>query len=113
MVDDPVYRVAGSGMPYIKFMLASNRNVYDKSRKQYADSVTYIDCIAFGDVAKNIRDTATQGCKVIVTTELIQNVIVDEYNRKCTVPLYVVNEIEYCEPIPEKKWSSSVWRNRR
>lgn len=76
---------------YVLFTLASERS--------FSEETDFIDCICFGNVAKNLCQYMKKGSRIIVSGEIETNTYTDKNEAFHKSTKIVVNEISY----PDKK----------
>lgn len=70
---DPELRYGKSGKPVATFAVVTSRRVRNAQTGEWSDAdTTFWDCVAFGQLADNIAESAEKGTAVIVTGNAAQ-----------------------------------------
>ena len=101
------------GVRYMYIDIACDEEVYDPQTETWNETVTFVDCIAFREVADIAGSLGlTTGTKVTVTGRLEMSPRsvpgTDVIYQKPTI---VLSDIDSAEP-RERPWKADVWRNR-
>lgn len=80
---DPEIRVTGGGMSVGSFTLAINNQSKDK------ESVSYIDCVAFGKTAEFAKDYLEKGMPILIEGHLQQNRWEQEGQKRSKIEVIV------------------------
>ena len=109
----PRFGTARSGLAYASFDIASNQNVYDPDSSTWIESTTYVDCVAFAELAEQIKGMGlTTGTKVTVTGRLrLDTRIVPGTDIIYHYPSLVLDGFDASVPKP-RPWKATAWRNR-
>ena len=64
---DPELKYSAAGKPLVRFTVVTSRRVKDQQTGEWRDdSVTFWDCVAFGQLAENAAESLEKGTAVIV-----------------------------------------------
>ena len=64
---DPELKYSAAGKPLVRFTVVTSRRVKDQQSGEWRDdSVTFWDCVAFGQIAENAAESLEKGTAVIV-----------------------------------------------
>lgn len=73
LVRDPELTYSAKGNAVARFSVVTSRRVKDRDSGEWRDdSVTFWDCVAFGQFAENIAESLLKGTGVIVTGHAYQ-----------------------------------------
>lgn len=98
---DPELKYAPSGAPVCSFSVATN-NHYTKSDGQKAQSVTFVDIVAWRRLAEICSQFLKKGRQVLVSGSLKQDRWTDAKTQKLRSRLRVVaREVKFVGPRPE------------
>src|SRR4051794_24838016 len=94
LTDTPELRVSPSGVPLVRFSVASTPRIYDQKAGSYRDGdPLFLNCTAWRDGAENLAESLTKGARVIVTGRLTQSSWQTEDGEKRTGYVVQVEEI--------------------
>lgn len=107
-VEDPKILVSKSGTTYTRFILAVNDRMFDVVSDRWVDKATFLPCIAYGEIAKQITSQGKKGLKV----SLVAHVAQTTYRKNPASPtkketIFTVESAEI--DAPEEKWHSKQW----
>lgn len=109
----PTYSTSSAGVPYASLTVACNEEVYDPRTGKWEPIATFFDCVAFSDLADDIRSRGlTMGTKVMATGHMRMGPrMVPGTDIVYKYPSVVLSDLDSAEPRP-RQWKASVWRNR-
>lgn len=68
---DPELKITSKGSALTRMSVACNQRRYNKDTQQWEDAdATYLDVVAFGDLANNVAESLVKGDAVIVIGQL-------------------------------------------
>ena len=74
IASDPELRYTPQGHAVVTFSVACNKRRWDQQQNQWVDdSVTFLRCEAWGNLATNTADTIAKGMPVVITGTLRQD----------------------------------------
>lgn len=109
----PRYGKGPSGVAYIDIDIACNQGVYDPLSQSWVESTTYVDCVAFAELAEELRSMSlTMGTRVMVTGRLrMEPRMVPGTDIVYRRPVLVLSSCDPSAP-REAPWKAGAWRNR-
>ena len=94
LVRDPELRTTQNGASVCTFTVALNRNV--KVNDEWSEEVTYVDCVAWADLAEKITGNLEKGKPVSVVGRLKSSTW-EQDGRKRSKLEVIVNQIVFLE----------------
>jgi single-strand DNA-binding protein len=73
LVGDPELRSTGSGQSVANFLVADNRRWRDQGTKEWQETTTYVDVVAWGTLGEHVAHSLHKGDRVTVTGRLDQH----------------------------------------
>ena len=108
---DAEYKISANGVKYVTFSIAVNNRVYDATTDQYIDVPQFVDFIAFGDIADDLKEVE-KGTRLFVRSRLEQGMYRDKtgkIRRRNNFKAIEVNVMEKRNPPAKKPWRNSNW----
>lgn len=94
LVQDPEMRFLSSGVGVASFTVASTPSHFDKASGKWVDDpALFLRCNVWRQVAENVAESLTRGCRVVVTGRLKQRSFETKEGEKRTVVELDVDEI--------------------
>lgn len=107
-VEDPKILRSKNGYTYTRFTLVINDRVYSKQEQKWMDKASFLSCMAYGEIAKEIVDKGSKGARISVIARADQKT----YRKDAKSPVkrevvFTVSEAEIEEK--QGKWRSKRW----
>ena len=95
IASDPELRYTPQGHAVVTFSVACNKRRWDQHQNQWVDdSVTFLRCEAWGNLATNTADTISKGMPVIITGNLRQDNWETKTGEKRTTYVVTISTID-------------------
>ena len=72
LTKDPELRSLPNGQAATAFPVAVNRRWQNQATREWEEETSYFDVVCWGDLARNVAESATRGTRCIVTGRLTQ-----------------------------------------
>ncbi len=100
---DPELKYSANGKPVARFSVVTSRRVKDQQTGEWRDdSVSFWDCVAFGQQAENVAESLVKGTAVIVTGRAAQQTWETREGEKRRSIEVVADEVA-----PSLRWASA------
>ena len=113
---DPVYTASSSGIYLARFTLVSSirilNSVKDDGAPEYISKPVFVKCVAMENKARYMEKAGVHaGTRLIATGSIDTEIVVDKHNRKTTVTLLVVDDLDLERGSKKPQWRSPLWKN--
>jgi single-strand DNA-binding protein len=99
---DPELRYLETGTALCNFSVAVNERYKDKS-DQWQDNTSFIDCVAWRDLAENVAESLSKGDRVIVSGKIDQRTWeTDDGSKRSKI------ELKVDDVGPSLRWATTV-----
>ena len=103
LTKDPELKKTNSGLSYVQFNLAVNRNYTNKSGEKQAD---FINCVAWRTQADNLVKYIKKGGLIGIEGEIQTRTYDDKNGTKKYITEVLCNSIEFLEPKSQQSKTS-------
>lgn len=106
---DPEIKYGQNGNAIGRIGIAHNRRWWSKADNDWREEVSFLNVVAFGDIAEHASDSIAKGDRVVVTGRLQQRSWETDEGEKRSVVEIVADDIA-----PSLRWATAdVKRNER
>jgi len=86
---DPEVKFTQTGKAMLRFGIADNHGWKDKNG-EWQKKVSFIDCVAWGQLAENIAETISKGMRIVVTGRMdMQQWVTDDDQKRSKLELEI------------------------
>lgn len=106
LVEKPVISVSATGVAYTRFSIAVHERLYDVAEGCFCEKTSFLPCVAFKDLARDIVDNGYKGQKVTVRCAAEQSMWKDQGKTFKDIS-FRIKEIDFDGG--EEEWHSKRW----